>query len=135
MLVGAGRLGARIAKLLSETVQLIVLDFDIVQEKNLAEQPFTGDQVGMHKVRALAEQLPGIVPKAVPFTRTTPLDGIECLVEGTDSLSSRSLINDRVKQAGIPAVFCAGAGGKGIVFTNGDACWECIMEGKNVLNT
>jgi adenylyltransferase/sulfurtransferase len=148
LIVGVGALGSVAAELLCRAgVRNITLcDYDIVQESNLQRQSlYTTDDVGRLKVEAAKEHLIAIdpmclvTPVAEPFSSATPLSGVDLIIDGTDSLNARLLLNDAAKKSGIPLVIGAAGGTRGIIFavaagdpaSTGAPCWQCIARSKS----
>ena len=140
LIIGVGALGSETARRIVESgVKRITLcDYDIVEESNLARQPlYAKADIGRKKVDAAKDRLIAIAPDCrvttidEPFSSTTSLDGIDIIIEGTDSLDARHLINDTAKRAKIPLVI--GMASKNIGFAIGvgtGACFDCIFGGK-----
>jgi sulfur carrier protein ThiS adenylyltransferase len=63
-IAGAGGLGSAVAVALARigVGRLIIADFDVVEPSNLNRQQYFIDQIGMHKVTALADNLQRINP-------------------------------------------------------------------------
>ncbi|MBR9700771.1 hypothetical protein GOV11_02810 [Candidatus Woesearchaeota archaeon] len=131
LIVGLGRLGSRTAELLQEH-DLVLCDFDAVERDNLEEQPFySEDDVGKLKVDAAAEKLRHAETVPEPFTPDLNLDDIDCIVDGTDSLESRMMLNDAAMKSGTPLVIGTGSMEKGMVFpVVGSPCWQCVVKDK-----
>jgi molybdopterin/thiamine biosynthesis adenylyltransferase len=139
LLVGCGSLGSRTAQLLlAGGVRRITLcDPDIIVERNLGNTAYPLEDVGRRKVDSLKDillrQFPdaNITTVAAPFSRDTPLGGIMIIVEATDSLAARHLLNDRALQARVPLVIGTASKETGMVFAvYGSPCWQCVMKGK-----
>jgi len=131
MIVGMGALGSRVARSLAASSSLVLVDFDIVQKDNLARTVvYTEDDVGKLKVNAFSEKFT-VKPVGVPFTSDTTLDGIDCIVECSDNMHTKLLVNDCAKRANIPLVVGTASEHRGMAFTTNDACWQCIVVGKN----
>lgn len=140
LVVGVGTLGSEIARRLSEkgVKQLILCDYDIVEERNLERQPlYTREDIGKQKVDSAISHLKGSVtgiPK--PFSEDVSLEGVDIIIEGTDSLEARLLINDAARKAGIPLIVGTASENKGFVFpVTGSPCWQCIVKGKTAVDS
>lgn len=141
LVVGVGALGSTAAELLCRAGvgELTLCDYDIVEESNLQRQSlYTTEDIGRLKVEAAKEHLIAIDPMCIvksipePFSASTPLDGISVVVDGTDNLDSRLLLNDACRKTGVPLVIGTASGTRGLVFVArpGAACWQCIARGK-----
>lgn len=112
LLIGVGGIGCAAAAYLASSGvgQLVLNDFDTVDETNLGRQPlYTGSDVGLLKAdcayRALTQINPGIEISTV--TDRLMGDGLadavraaDVIVDGTDNFSSRFAINDACVSAG-----------------------------------
>ncbi len=141
LVVGVGAIGSVAAELLCRAGvgALVLQDFDIVQESNLQRQAlYTSADIGKHKAGAARAHLRAIDPScaveasADAFSAATPLAGIDLIVDGTDSLAARMLMNDAARKAGIPLVIASAALTRGVAFTAtpGGPCWQCVALGK-----
>jgi molybdopterin-synthase adenylyltransferase len=140
MIVGVGALGSVSAELLCRAGigRLTLVDFDIVQESNLQRQSlYTELDIGRLKIDAAKEHLLAIDRNCVihciaePYTAETSLEGIDLILDGTDTLATRLLINDAAKKLNIPLIIAAASETKGFVFTvSGSPCWQCITVAK-----
>lgn len=140
LIVGVGALGSVVAELLCRAGvgTLTLYDFDIIEESNLQRQAlYTTNDIGRFKVDAAKEHLIAIDPncliKAVnePFTGSVALDEFDIIIDGTDSLDARLLLNDAAKKGNKPLVIGAVAETQGMLFVvNGSPCWQCITHGK-----
>jgi hypothetical protein len=61
--------------------RLHLQDFDRVEGTNLNRQSFTVDEIGMHKVEALARHVKAINPGCAVTVRTDRVDSVECVRE------------------------------------------------------
>lgn len=128
LIVGLGALGSVSSDLLSRSGHDLVLqDYDIVQQDNVGRTLYGEDDVGLHKVDAARRRLHGtITVRKGPFDGD--LAGIDLIVDGTDNLPARLQMNDAARRADIPLVIAAGSGTRGLVFpVLGSPCWRCIV--------
>ncbi|MCW2927165.1 MAG: UBA/THIF-type binding protein, partial [Thermoleophilia bacterium] len=117
LLLGAGGLGSPAALYLAAagvgTIGLI--DDDVVERSNLQRQLLhTEDRLGMAKVESAAHALRAINPDVEVEQLQTRLDagnafdllgrGWDVIIDGTDNLPTRYLVNDVAVQLGIPVV-------------------------------
>jgi molybdopterin/thiamine biosynthesis adenylyltransferase len=140
LLAGAGNIGSHLAPLLARagigTIRIV--DRDIVEEKNLAQQDYEPQDVGRGKAEALARRLAGAFPhlRVEPFTadlEDVPLSAFraDVLLGALDSRRARQiLVSERGWPLGVPVI--DGAVGEGLLgrvqtFIPGDqaACLEC----------
>jgi molybdopterin-synthase adenylyltransferase len=117
---------------------LTLYDYDIIEESNLQRQSlYTTADVGRLKVEAAKEHLIAIDPMclvtvhASPFSGDVDVGAFTLIIDGTDSLEARFLLNDAAKSAGVPLVIGAASGTGGAAFlAREDVCWQCITLGK-----
>lgn len=140
LIVGMGALGSAVAEILCRAGvrELTLYDYDIVDETNLQRQSlYTSLDLGKLKVEAAKERLLEIDPQCIikilpeAFGPQTRIEGHDLVIDGTDSLQARLLLNDSAKRAAIPLVIGTASGATGMVFVSReDACWQCITRGK-----
>ena len=116
LMVGAGGLGAPAALYLAAAGvgTLRIIDFDSVEASNLQRQVIhTTDRVGMLKVESAAVQIralnPDVVVEPINDMLTTEnvaslLDGVDLVIDGTDTFEARYALNDAAVKLGIPVV-------------------------------
>jgi adenylyltransferase/sulfurtransferase len=144
LLVGCGALGGILAQTLTRAGvgELVLVDRDLVEETNLPRQVLFEDrhaEEGTLKVEAAAESLARIggPTRLVPHATHLDADNIEDLAEGaalvldgTDNLSTRYLINDYCVSSNVPWIYggVVGAGGLVLAVLPGrGACLRCIF--------
>lgn len=73
-IIGCGSVGSVVAENLVRfgLTKITLYDFDIVESKNIANQMFTGEDVGRPKVEALADMLVKINPEVAADLRIEP---------------------------------------------------------------
>ncbi len=143
-IVGCGALGTNSAELLVRagigSVRLV--DRDVVEWSNLHRQVgYTERDAREHRAKshALAEHLARvdsdvrIEPHAIDFNFSTAagvVRGSDLIVDGTDNLATRFLINDLSYAHAIPWIYAGAVGGDARVqLFSGDAgpCLRCIL--------
>lgn len=119
LLIGAGGLGSPSAYYLAAAGvgTLGIVDHDVVDRSNLQRQILhTEARVGMPKVESAREALEALNPDVKVIAHTTRLDSsnvddiiknYDVVVDGTDNLPTRYLINDACVKHGIPNVHAA----------------------------
>ncbi len=143
-LIGAGGLGGPVAYALAAAGarRIVLCDHDRVELSNLQRQiQFTTADVGRRKVDALAGELvrrgypaAHIRAHAVRFSPATAdevLDGVDVLVEGTDSPPTKFAANDEAMRRALP--FAVGGverhGGQVLAAVPGrSGCYRCLFE-------
>ncbi len=119
LLIGAGGLGSPSAYYLAAAGvgTLGLVDHDVVDRSNLQRQILhTEDRVGMPKVESARIALQALNPGVRIIGHETHLDsgnveeifsGYDVIVDGTDNLATRYLINDACVKLGLPNVHAA----------------------------
>ncbi|MBT4705749.1 MAG: molybdopterin-synthase adenylyltransferase MoeB [Flavobacteriales bacterium] len=153
LVIGAGGLGCPVLQYLTAAGigTIGIVDFDIVDESNLQRQVlFDTAHIGMNKARAAKDRLTRMNPLIKVVVYTEKLDQQNALelfrhydivVDGTDNLASRYLINDASILTGKPVVYGAIHRFEGQVsvfnYQNGPS-YRCLFpenqEGSTMLN-
>lgn len=140
LVVGVGGLGcASLAYLaMGGLGSLRLVDGDTVALSNLGRQVLFGDDdVGRLKVEAAGERLRAMNPNveieevaafADRANLAELLGEVDLVVDGTDSLGARRLLNRALVTLGVPVVFGAASGFRGTVLAlaPGGPCYECV---------
>jgi len=140
--VGLGGLGtvSSLYLALAGVGHLRLIDQDTVEISNLHRQVlYTLQDLHFPKVEASANRL----EKANPFVKVEPvpenlnagnveklLSGVDCVVDGLDSMHARYIVNRACVKLGIPYVFGAAVGLEGnlSVFASPNTpCLECVL--------
>ncbi len=121
VIVGAGALGSHLALLLRNVeAPLKVVDFDRVEQKNTLAQMHTRMSLGRNKAQSMQQALQGMfglrieaIPhKLNPDNADQLLSGATLVVDCTDNIAARTLIQARVRALDIPTVHaCLSAAG------------------------
>jgi len=125
-IIGCGGLGSNVAEMLvrSGIGRLTLVDFDVVDERNLNRQFFFRDQIGMPKVTALAENLQRIrsdVRLDLVTGRVTEANliaivrGSCAIVEAVDEADTKAMILNTclTELPDVPLVTASGLAGYG----------------------
>ncbi len=143
-IVGCGALGAAQAGLLARAGvgRLRLIDRDVVEASNLQRQGlYDESDAREHRPKALAAQARlGQINHAMQVEAEVAdltaanigalLDGCDVLLDGTDNLETRYLLNDFALQRGVPWIYGAAVGARGMTFTvipDDTACLACIF--------
>lgn len=141
-IVGIGGLGAPAAAALAAAgvERLTLVDPDAVDLSNLPRQPLYGvSDLGRAKVDVAARRLRAAHPHVRVETACERLDeasaerlleGHSVIVDGTDSLTSKVLLNEIALGLGIPLVHAGAIGLEGQLFTilpHETACLRCLF--------
>ncbi len=131
-IVGCGTLGSRVAHNLQEE-QLALIDHDVVKKHNLQTQQYTRRDVGTQKVYALLRTLPTVRTHNVFLDQTNLelLKEAEAVIDCTDNLLTRELLDTYCYNNGIPLIHAAAAKKRGVVglFIN-KPCLRCVYNNK-----
>ncbi|MFN0243678.1 MAG: ThiF family adenylyltransferase [Planctomycetota bacterium] len=143
LLVGCGALGGALAQSLvrSGVGELVLADRDVVDVSNLPRQVLFDERharEGALKVAAAAETLARIggptrvTPHAVDVDVETLPDlaaGVDLVLDGTDNMATRYLINDYCVAHGVPWIYAGVVGAHGLVLfvRPGSACLRCVF--------
>lgn len=142
-IVGLGAIGSVSAELIlrSGIKNLTLIDRDFVEESNLQRQRYSEKDIGLLKTEALAAKLLEIDSVAKISAHAIDLDasnvdvlkGADIILDGTDNLNTRFLINDFAKKEKIPWIYAAAIGTLGATMNilPGGACFSCVF-GKNL---
>ena len=123
--VGCGSLGSRSSELLARWgLNFVLIDFDKIEESNLDSQIYFEKDVGKYKANVLKSRIKAINSevKVKVFKKKLDkqnalklLEGIDLIVDGTDNIETRRIINRACKQLKIPWVFAGVEKNRGIV--------------------
>ena len=142
--VGCGALGGVLAQTLTRAGvgTLVLIDRDVVEESNLHRQVLFEDRHAEQrtaKVEAALETLQRIGGPTVFETHLTHLSsenvleltaGCDLILDGTDNLATRYLLNDVAVRESIPWVYAGVVGSGGVVMpipAGGAPCLRCIF--------
>lgn len=143
LLVGCGALGCTVADLLARAgVGLLrIVDRDLVDFTNLQRQTLFSEshaQQQSPKALAAAERLAAInsaiiiepvVKDVSPRNVAELTDSIHLIIDGTDNVSTRYLLNDVAVERGLPWIYgaCVGTTGRVMAIRPGQsACLRCL---------
>lgn len=138
-IVGVGALGSVSAELFTRAgvKKLIIFDKDKVELSNLQRQSlYTEEDVGISKVFALKKHLKKInsnieiisVDENINVNNISKID-TDIIVDGTDNLETRFLINKYAKERKLVFIYGAAAGSISVVYTvtTNSPCLECVF--------
>ncbi|RYZ27285.1 MAG: HesA/MoeB/ThiF family protein, partial [Propionibacteriaceae bacterium] len=140
LVVGVGGLGCAASAYLAlaGVGRLRLADGDAVATSNLGRQVlFDEGDVGRPKVEAASDRLrrmnPFVEIEAIPAfagraNLAELLAGVDLVVDGTDSLGARRLLNGALVTLGLPVVYGAATGFNGTVMAcvPGGPCYGCV---------
>ncbi len=140
--VGVGALGCLSSELLARAGvgSLHLVDRDVVERHNLQRQVlFTEDDVDRPKAAAAEERLRAVnadieirgVAKDLNFHSIAEvLEGVDLLLDGTDNMETRYLLNDFAVREGLPFLYGGAIATEGMAMTivPGDTpCFRCLI--------
>jgi molybdopterin/thiamine biosynthesis adenylyltransferase len=139
LVVGVGGLGAPAAMVLAAAGvgTLVLVDPDRVELSNLHRQPlYESADIGRPKVDVAAARLGSrhpalhVEPHEARFT-ADHLPGTTVVLDGTDSIAAKFLVNDACVAAGVPLVHAGVLGFRVQLLTvlpGQSACYRCVFE-------
>ncbi len=143
-IVGLGGLGSLAAELLCRAGvgSLILLDYDVVELSNLQRQSlYTEQDIGKPKATTAKEHLSRIDAAAkidAHATQLSPstanlLDEAELLLDCTDNLATRFLLNEYAMSRAVPFVSCGAVETRCMLYVTDPrrrerACFACIFD-------
>lgn len=135
--VGLGATGSVIAEhLASHGVELLVIDRDYLEESDLySSNLYSRNQVrkGLPKAKAAEEKLldftdiEGKVESLKPGSIEI-LEEADLVMDGTDNLETRFLIDEFCRKEGIPWIYTAALAEKGYSMLFREKCFSCLFE-------
>jgi adenylyltransferase/sulfurtransferase len=144
LVCGCGALGSVLANTLARAGvgKLRIVDRDFVETTNLQRQVlFDEDDVAANLPKAIAAanklrrinsqiEIEPIVADVDHLNILSLLEGVDCIVDGTDNFETRFLINDAAVKLGLPWVYggSIGAGGQTMTILPGETpCLRCLI--------
>jgi molybdopterin/thiamine biosynthesis adenylyltransferase len=142
-IVGCGALGTVAANNLARAGvgKIIIIDRDFVELNNLQRQMlFDENDIGAPKAVAAAEKIASInsdievhpIIKDINYTNIEEiLDGVDLVIDGTDNIQTRMLINDVCVKNRIPWIYTGAIGTSGMSMNilPDKACIRCLYPG------
>jgi len=125
-IAGAGGLGSNVAMALARAGvgHIVLVDFDVVEEKNLTRQYFFRDQVGELKVNALKNNIDRAIRgvkvdainlRLVPGNMSEPFKKVDVIIEALDNAETKAQFIEEIllELPGKPIVAASGVAGWG----------------------
>lgn len=145
VIIGCGALGTVVANNLARAGvgRLRLVDRDVVEIENLGRQIlYTEDDVTNKSPKAIVAvdrlkqvnssiDIEGIVEDVGPNTIEKLIDGFNIVIDATDNMETRFIINDACIKHGIPWIYGGVLGSRGMVMTiipEETACLRCLIE-------
>ncbi len=145
LLVGCGALGGALAQTLvrAGVGELVLVDRDVVETSNLPRQVLFDERhavEGTPKALAAVESLERIGGPTRLEPHVAQLDarnlpvlglGADLLLDGTDNLETRYLLNDFAVERGVPWIYAGVVGASGLVLPvlpRRGACLACLFQ-------
>ena len=135
-IIGLGAIGTNTANLLARSgLSLILIDFDNVEEPNINSQSiYTKKDLKKSKAEALTGPLKEINPRIKYFNIRIGKNNLnktksDIVLDCTDNLETRFLLNDYCKEKNIPLIHSAAIKTFGTVFVSYNRpCLRCIYK-------
>lgn len=141
LVVGCGALGTHALSFLvrAGVGEVMVIDRDIVEESNLQRQTlFSEDDVGRAKAKVAAERLRevnseidirGEVVDLSHLNIQKVVRGATVVIDATDNMDTRFLVNDACVKSGIPWIYAGAVGTSGMVMpvVKDGPCLRCVF--------
>lgn len=142
LVLGVGALGSQAADLLvrAGVGRLRLVDRDVVETTNLQRQTLYAEadvdrpkaDVAAARLRAVNSDvaIEGVPRDFNARTVADLLEGIALVIDGTDNLASRLLLNDACLQRGLPWIYGGAIGTHGMVLPvvpGGGPCFRCLV--------
>jgi len=132
--IGVGAIGSKTALLISKAnAKLVIVDRDIVEEKNLSYQKlYSKDDIEKPKADVAAKKLNGKgISEDLTFENINILKNSDIVLDCTDNMETRFLINDYCVKNKKPWIYAAGIKNLGTTmnFLPKKVCFRCIFEG------
>lgn len=153
LIVGLGALGSHAADTLARAGvgTLTIVDRDLVEETNLQRQVLYSERdVGLPKAQAARERLAAvnstitihahaldITPRSIVALMQNASPPINILIDGTDNLETRYLLNDIAVKHGLPLAYAGVVAAHGMQYTilpkaafpnHATPCLRCLFE-------
>lgn len=128
-IIGLGTLGSKTAKTLGKIgTNLHLIDRDFVEERNIDNQEYTKEDVGELKTEAMQRKIKGMDSEKSCSVSSSALDinpnnienqvgETDVLIDSTDNLKTRLLLNDYAKKEEIPLIIGMIGGARGMTMT------------------
>ncbi|MCH2693291.1 MAG: ThiF family adenylyltransferase [Acidobacteriia bacterium] len=144
-IVGCGALGTVQAEILCRAGigHLTLIDRDFVEKSNLQRQTLFNEQDAenslpkaiavkqhLNKINSLVDVEAQVVDLNY-LNAESLMEGIDCILDGTDNFETRFLLNDISYKKRIPWIYGAAVGSSGLTMTiipGQTPCFRCIME-------
>ncbi|WEL19845.1 ThiF family adenylyltransferase [Candidatus Nanohalococcus occultus] len=135
--IGLGATGSVIAEHLARHgVKLVLIDRDYLEPNDCySSNLYTPKECEKHvpKAEAAAKKLGDHTQTESKVTSLNPenigvLDGVDLIVDGTDNMETRLLINEYSKKNNVPWIYTAALGEKGYSMLFDENCFNCVFE-------
>ncbi len=138
LIIGAGRIGSKIAEKLSKIYKnIVILDRDTIEKSNIETgYLFRNEDLGKPKALIIKNllNLKEAIVDDLSSENINLIKDVNLIIDGTDNFETRFLLNDFAVKNSIPYIFASVIEDKGVVFSviNGKPCLRCIFnEPKN----
>ena len=141
VLIGCGALGSNIGIGLARAGigNIVLVDRDLVEEENLGTHQYSGHDIGLPKAIALKEKIleinrqihtEAIVADVNRANIEDLVKGKDLVLDGTDNMLTRFLINDVCIKARVPWIYgsCVKSEGASALFYPSGPCFRCVFQ-------
>jgi molybdopterin/thiamine biosynthesis adenylyltransferase len=112
IIVGVGALGSHVALFMRNMSELIIIDHDCIEQKNVLSQFHSKSSVGKRKVLALSQTINflfGIktqtnTNKLIKNNANQLLSGADLIIDCLDNAEARHIIQDFVRKNNVPCI-------------------------------
>ncbi|MFB6217239.1 MAG: ThiF family adenylyltransferase, partial [Candidatus Aenigmatarchaeota archaeon] len=136
-IIGLGATGSVIAEHLARHgVKLVLVDRDYLEPKDTYSSnlyTLEDSEKGLPKAVAAEEKLSDFTEVESHVTSLKPgntsiLGDVDIILDGTDNLETRFMLNDYSKKNGVPWIYTAAIGEKGYSMFFREECFNCVFE-------
>ncbi|MEK4443835.1 MoeB/ThiF family adenylyltransferase [Niallia sp. FSL K6-0077] len=145
VIIGAGALGSSVAEMLcrSGIGSLTIIDRDYVEKSNLQRQQLYTEKDADEKIpKAFAAEnrlkeinrdctVKGIIGEATAALLEQLVENIDLIIDATDNIEIRMIVNDMAVKHGIPWIYGACVGSSGMSYTiipDETPCLHCLLK-------
>lgn len=136
LLCGAGSAGANTALMIAKDIRLIekivIIDYDVIEDRNLFTQPWSKDDIGANKADVLDEMIYNIgncesqffcekIASSKELRDIIKFEKIHVVIDAFDNMASRKFVVDACKAEGVDCIH---------IGFNPDGVWEVAWDDK-----
>ncbi|MFB6144700.1 MAG: ThiF family adenylyltransferase [Candidatus Nanohaloarchaea archaeon] len=135
--IGLGATGSAVAENLARHgAELILVDRDYLEQKDVySSSLYTPGQCSssLPKAKAAEQKLSEVTPVEAHVESLNPgnldlLEGADLIVDGTDNMETRFLLNEYSKKNNVPWIYTAALAEQGYSMLFDEKCFNCVFE-------